>query len=210
MNMSKLERAAPPYFLLLILLGFLAMFTASFQSFMNRPDSVKPGSPNARTPMDTGRPMPGAIADLPDGGSNLALTEQQADDLTNLMRRLQTDPKDADALMEIGDAFLMAKDWGRAEVFLKRAVLSRPSDIRPRYMLGICLYKQQKMKEAAATFEELLEIKSDPAAQYNLAIIYKYHLHREDAADALFRQITTLPDADMDTVNRAERELNAE
>ena len=211
MNILRTERAAPPYFLLLLLLGFLAMFAASFHSFMYRPDTVKPGSPNAKANTQAADATPGAIAELPDGGPDLALTEQQADGLTSLMRKIQTNPNDADALMEIGETFLMAKDLARAEVFLGRAVLSKPSDIRPRHLLGVCLFQQKKIPEAARVFEELLEIDdADLMAQYNLALIYKYNQDKKSEANALFKRIAASPDADQDMAARAKKELQPE
>ena len=209
--MTLAERASPPpYILLLLLLGFIAMFAASFLSFMERPTTTKPGSPNAKSSAESVSTTPGTIASLPDGGADLALTEQQADALTSLMRKLQTEPNNADVLTELGESFLMAKEWSRAEAFLNRAMMNRPADIRPRYMLGICLYQQEKMDDAAKTFEELLEIKADPAAMYNLAVIYKYHSGEKEKAATLLNRVVSSPDADVDTVNLAKKELQAE
>ena len=191
MNMNSVNNDVPPYILLLLLLGFMAMFAASFSNFMRAPaDSTV--RMNAASPESA--PEPG-------------LTEQQAEELAALMVKIQTNPNDVDALMEIGNIFLAAEDWGRVEVFLSRAVVSRPTDMRLRYILAVALYQQEKMREAAAAFAQVLTLEKNPAAQYNLAVIYKYHMDKADEARLLFEQIVASPDADMDTVNRAKKEL---
>jgi Flp pilus assembly protein TadD len=198
MTMSSVERTAPPYILLVILLGFLSMFAATFYSLMDKPAAVNAGaSGNTAVAPSDGDPEP-------------TLSQEQADELSVLMRKVQSNPNDADALMEIGGIFLTAKEWGRAGVFLNRAVLSRPADTGPRYMLGIALYQQGRMQEAATVFEELLALENYPAAQYNLAIIYKYHMDKADEAKTLLERIMTSPDADVETVSRAKKELNPE
>ena len=137
----------------------------------------------------------------------MSMTGEQAADLTELMRKLQERPDDSDVLREIGGVFIAAQDWTRAESFLGRAVLSRPSDIRPRYMLGITQYQRDKFEDAAKTFEDLLAIKEDPDAMYNLAVIYKYHSGKKTEAEALLRKITTFPGATPATVSKAHAEL---
>jgi Flp pilus assembly protein TadD len=77
-------------------------------------------------------------------------------------------------------------------------------------MLGIALYQQGREREAATVFEELLALEKYPAAQYNLAIIYKYHMDKPNEARALLEQVTASPDADTETASRAKKELNPE
>lgn len=197
--MNAERTVAPSCLLLFALLGLLAMFAASFQGLTH-----------------THAPRTAALAatesaageNAPTAEPNLALNEGQLDDLTVLMRKLQTDPNDADALMEIGELFLVAKEWMRAEAFLMRAVLARPADTRPRYLLGLAQYRQEHMEEAAATFEELLSIKEDQAALFNLAIIYKHHLKRPAEARTLLEKLASAPDSDADMRERAQKELD--
>ena len=139
--------------------------------------------------------------------ADLPADKEQVDELMGLMAKLRESPNDADALRKTGEIFVAARDWKRAEVFLGRAVLSRPGDTRPRYLLGVCLYQQNKFDEASKAFEELLVIKEDPSAMYNLAIIYKYHMGKKAEAEALLRKIVASPEADADTVGKARAEL---
>lgn len=127
------------------LLSIAGMFMTSFSSFMHMSLVKETRSRNTMSlsmMMEGGDPAANNMGSLPDGNSGLAVTEQQADELTELMRALQKNPNDADALRTIGDIFIAVQEWSRAEAFLKRAVLSRPGDVRPRYMLGISQYQQ--------------------------------------------------------------------
>ena len=142
---------------------------------------------------------------LPEAG--LPADKEQVDELMEQMAKLKESPNDAAALLKTGEIFVAARDWKRAEVFLGRAVLSRPGDTRPRYLLGVCLYQQNKFDEASKAFEELLAIKEDPSAMYNLSIIYKYHMGRKADAEPLLRKIIASPEADADTVAKAKAEL---
>ena len=179
------------------LLSILTMFITSF-SQINR-SLVKETRSRGVVSAGSGEasPAPDAFPALP---------AEEADKLAELMRTLQTSPTNADTLRRIGEIFIAAQDWARAEAFLSRAILSRPADIRPRYMLGISQYQQNKIDAAAATFEELLSIKDDPGAMYNLAIIYKYHTGQKDKAEDLLRKVIAFPGADADTINRAKAE----
>ncbi|MDR2489338.1 MAG: tetratricopeptide repeat protein [Desulfovibrio sp.] len=152
-------------------------------------------------------PPDGKILALPAEKESPAVSEEQAGELMDLMRKLQTAPNDADVLYRIGDIFIASQDWRRAEVFLNRATLSRPQDIKPRYLLGISQYQQNKFVAAAQSFEELISLKEDPAAMYNLAIIYKYHIGKNTEAEALLRKVISSSEADADTVSKAKTEL---
>lgn len=195
MKVSALE--APNFLFFFILLAILGMCAASaqplFRSFMPATEAAAPGAQE---------PQAGK-ADDPAS----ALTGEQAGSVSALMRKLQSNPNDATALMDIADIFIEAGEWARAEVFLTRAVLARPGDTRPRYMLGLAQHQAGKMAEAAVTFEELLSIKEDPAAMYNLAVIYKHHLNKAEEAQALLRRVLDSPSADMDTLDRANKEM---
>lgn len=149
----------------------------------------------------------GMPAGAPQNDAQAAVTGQQADDLTQLMQKLQAAPNDADVLRQIGGIFIDAKDWRRAEVFLTKAVLSRPGDVRPRYLLAVSQYQQDKFPDAAKSFEELIVIKEDPAAMYNLACIYKYHLGKKDEAMELLRKVIASSTASPETISKAKAEM---
>lgn len=197
--------ATPPFILLFLSLCLLGMFAAAFQSFL--PTAGPTAGSQRGTATRDAAPPPMELSTPAEGDAAPALTEQQADDLSELMRRIQANPQDGEALAEIGEAFLSTKDWARADAFLSRAISAAPADTRPRYLMGISLYQQGRMAEAAGVFEKLLDIKKDAAAQYNLAIIYKYHLDKITDARTLLRDIVDSGTADAATVEWAKKEL---
>ena len=102
------------------LFSLLAMFVTSF-SQMNLSTVKETRSRGiVNTKPEDMTPSPGGMATLPEGEAKLAVTEQQADELTELMRKLQSAPNDGEALRRIGEIFIAAQDWNRAEVFLGR------------------------------------------------------------------------------------------
>lgn len=196
--MEKLRPSAPGFLFIFILLGLLIMLGASAQPLI---------SPWMEKLLLAPAPEAASLEDLPASGPARNLSETQAESLAQLMARLQASPNDADTLVRIGEIFMEAEEWSRAEFFLGKAVLSRPGDPRPFYLLGLTQYQDGKMDLAAASFEYLLAIKEDPAAMYNLAVIYKYHLNKEQQAQDLLRRVLESASADLDTLDRARKEL---
>ncbi|MDR1685887.1 MAG: tetratricopeptide repeat protein [Desulfovibrio sp.] len=152
---------------------------------------------------------PDSTARMPDAASASPpdLMQEQADEMAALMRTLRDNPNDADNLYKIAEIFVRAGDQARAEIFLNRAILSRPADVRARFMLGNVLFKQNKMQEAAAAYEELLKISEDAETLYNLAVLRKYHLNDKAGAETLLRRLLTLNDAPPETLEKARKEL---
>lgn len=156
-----------------------------------------------------GAKLTSALPELapPSPEAGMSLSEEDADELSKLMGRIKENPNDAKALRETGEFFVRARDWKRAEFFLDRAVLSNPSDIGARDSLGISQYQQGAVTNAAKTYEELLAIREDPRALYNLAIIYKYRMNRPRDARALLQKALDSPDLDAEIRVRVQREL---
>lgn len=142
-----------------------------------------------------------------EGADGINLNDAQMAEVSELMARLKDNPNDSATLTALGDAFLKAGDWTRAEFFLSRAVLAKPADIRPRYMLGIAMHQQGKLAETVKTFEELIAIEEDPSSMYNLAVIYKYQAKDPKRAEELFKKVVSSPKAGPDVVEKAKKEL---
>jgi len=151
-------------------------------------------------------PAPAASGDA-DNVSDVSLDEMQMAEVSDLMGKLKENPNDSATLVALGDVFLKAGDWIRAEFFLARAVLSKPADIKPRYMLGIAQYQQNKIPQTVKTFEELLGVKEDVSTMYNLGVIYKYQIKDDKRAAELFNQVLAAPDVPADVAAKAKSEL---
>lgn len=186
-----MTRPAPPFIFLLLGLCLLAMLLVAFNGFFPGlfPDKAQKRTADASETGWSGSP------------------DANGQYLSELMRKIQADLGDAETLAMIGAHFITTSDFEKAEGFFAKAIAASPENIRARYMLANCFYLQGKMPDAAKAFEDLLEIRQDANAQYNLALLFKYHLGKTDEAEALLRKIVDSDDAGADTVSRAKKEL---
>lgn len=111
----------------------------------------------------------------------------QADPRQNVvverMQRLQADPNDVDALLDLADVF-MSENADSARGFLNRAMVAAPNDARPSYYMGVLHTQQGEFAEAETAMLRSLTMLDNPSTRYSLAILYRYHLNREDDARA--------------------------
>lgn len=202
--MPSLTTRPVPFFLLAVF-GFCLLAMTVTSVYVMLPEDAKP-KPASTAEQDKNEAAAPAQADSAAPKAD-PLSEQQTNAISGMMQKLQQNPNDADALQEIGKTFLEAKEWDRAEVFLQRSLLSRPADIDTRYLLARCQYGQNKMAEAAASFEEILSMQEEAPAMFNLAVIYKYHLNQPEKATELFTKLLTLPGLDEKTRAAATKEV---
>lgn len=190
-----------------ILLGLLAMlgaagyFTGSrLYDRFTAPDPVnRAASPNSGAASGGAMDGPAMVAEN-------GLNPEQAETLMRLMQEIQTNPNNTDALVEIAELFIETGNLPMAQGFLQRAVMGKPGDTYPRYALGLLLFKEGQTAQAAAVFEGLLEIREEPAAMYNLALLYKYHLNKQAQAQELLRKALAMPDLGEDLSQRLRAE----
>lgn len=128
--------------------------------------------------------------------------------LGQAMNKLRATPGDVETLLEIAAIFSRNRDWINAVTFLERAVAANPSDMRPRYFLGVALASQGRHAMAAKAFEETLALSpANDHARFNLGILYRYYLDRPDKALELFTAVAESPEADESLRNMAQKEL---
>lgn len=175
--------------LLAVCVGLAAMLGASFLYRLSNPSLVQQGRGPAAQ----------------EEGEHAGEMEM----VSALMQKVQQNPTDAGALFALGQHFLDHADWARAESFLARAVVASPADPQPLYMLGIAQYQQQSFDKAAETFERLIEIDPQPAARYNLGILYRHYLKAEDKGNAHLKAVLDDPKAPEDLKAQARQELES-
>lgn len=122
------------------------------------------------------------------------------------MRRLQADPNDVDALLELADLF-MTDNPASARAFLDRAMVAAPSDPRPSYHLGVLLSGQGRHQEAADAMERSLTLGDHPATRYSLAVILRYYLQRPDEARRHLQAALASPELSPELRSLTEAEL---
>ena len=128
------------------------------------------------------RPGPAQDGDLPPSTSpNAPDLRQQA--TISAMQRLQADPDDADALLELTELFMAQDNPEAAKNFAGRALVAAPSDPRPSYYLGVIAARNRNYEQAADFLEQSVALQDAPEARYSLAVIYKYHMGNPARAD---------------------------
>ncbi len=214
--MSAFPELSRKTVILAVLLACVAMFAASFRHMLN---SGAQEQPRPQATRDAGE---GSLAEGAAPQAGMGFGGKEADKLTEMMAMLQQNPNNPEVLREIGRFFMDAEEWQRAQAFLEKALLAKPSDTRPMYLLGICQFRQGDAIAAAKTFENLIQIAPDPSAMFNLALLYKHHLPGNEAAAKAFsmtddqmreraalllRKVVDSPDAGSDLASWAREEL---
>ena len=136
------------------------------------------------------------------------LTPEDAQALSRAMAKLQRNPSDLDLTLHIAAIFSRNKDWINAVAFLDKALHLAPSDMRPRYFLGVALAGKGEYAQSATAFEQALAIEPDNVhSMFNLGILYRHYLRKPGEAAELFRKVTASPNADNELRKKAEEEL---
>jgi cytochrome c-type biogenesis protein CcmH/NrfG len=90
-----------------------------------------------------------------------------------LMARVQADPNDTAALLELGDAFFQVQDFTTAATWLDKLVILEPNNVRGRLALGAAYFNLGKNVEAEAQWLAVLEVDKDNVeAHYDLGFLY--------------------------------------
>jgi len=93
--------------------------------------------------------------------------------VATLMARIQADPNDTAALLELGDAFFQAQDFTTSATWLQKLVDLEPNNVRGRLALGAALFNLSKPDEAEAQWLAVLDLEADNVeAHYDLGFLY--------------------------------------
>ena len=127
--------------------------------------------------------------------------------MIDLMQKMQANPNDPDALLDLADMFMRRGDLERAENFINRAAVAVPSDARPPFYLGVLKERQGKYAEAAESLERSLSMQDNPAARFGRAGLRIYHLNDKTAGRAQLEAARKSPDLTGDLKKLVETEL---
>lgn len=128
-----------------------------------------------------------------DGGGMIASGEPIQQGVMNLMKKLQENPSDHEALIGLAEHFTHLQEWSKAETFALRALIALPADTQTLYLLGIIQHNQKRHDEAAATLEKVAAAKDDPSVRYSLGMLYAYYLNQPDKGLAQLRHALAMP-----------------
>ncbi len=93
--------------------------------------------------------------------------------VAELMGIIQKDPKDTAALLELGDLFFQAGDYGAAVTWLGELVVLEPNNVRARLALGAAQFNLLDVAAAETNWTEVLKVDPDNVeAHYDLGFLY--------------------------------------
>jgi Flp pilus assembly protein TadD len=140
-----------------------------------------------------------------------AMFGMDVDQLRELMRRVQENPKDPHALTDMANAFMMMQAWDKALEYLTNAQKYAPGDMKVQQALGMVHFQRKEYDQAKKSFDAVL--KKDPddtLAHYNLGILLKHYMNRASEGDQHFRRVVQIGTADADVLKSAQEELAAQ
>ena len=123
-----------------------------------------------------------------------ALDEGRVQALTTIIK---SDPKNADAVVQLGNTYFDAEHWDEAIQWYRRAIELDPKNAEASTDLGVSLYYTNKADEALAQFEHSLKI--DPKhtkTLLNKGIVLAFGKQDLKAASEEWKKVVTLaPDS---------------
>ncbi len=173
--------------LLLMGCGLGLILAAAFSYFAKNPQMVQ-HTPSGMTVSESSQATDSRQAQVPDG-------------VVSLMRRLQDNPNDMDALTALAQHFLHTEEWDKAETFALRAALSAPNDPRPLHTLGIIQHSMGRNAEAASSLEKALALRFDPSICYSLGILHAYYLNDPEKGLEYLQRVLNDPNCPNDLKN---------
>jgi tetratricopeptide (TPR) repeat protein len=100
---------------------------------------------------------------------------------------VRANPKDADALLGLGDAYQRSGQFQEAEVTLKKCLDYAPENAAACHALGLTYFRSNRLNEAMKAFEESLERDSKQALAHHYLGIIASRLKQAPRAEKEFR-----------------------
>lgn len=141
--------------------------------------------------------------------ANISMKSSDMAAVPALMNRVQSNPKDEEALLELAEIFSRTENWEKSLFFWTKALELNPNNLGGHYHRAYTLVELQRYDEAIADYEFILKAKPDAyQAHYYLGVIYKHGLKKPDAAKMYFQQALAANPKDNDLVSEINKELS--
>jgi Tfp pilus assembly protein PilF len=131
------------------------------------------------------------------GGSEARLSPSDEARVTKLMKKVEANPKDAAALVSLGNAFFKAGDYNNAGGWMEQALAVDPQNVDARLALGASQFNLSEVSEARKQWEQVISL--DPKnveAYYDLGFLYLSEDPPEMAkTKAMWRKVVELAPA---------------
>ncbi|MGE4192727.1 MAG: tetratricopeptide repeat protein [Pseudodesulfovibrio sp.] len=184
--------------ILAVFVSLAAMFVTSFVYRLENPNLfVKAKQQSFSQAGESGAPegMGGAM--------NGAMSR-----VREFMDRVKEHPDDVEALVGLGNSFLMMRAWDRALEPLEKARTLAPQDATVLKAVGIAYFNKGDYAKATECYEGVLKIDpNDTLALFNLGVIYKHYSQKPDEAGTYFEKVLELEKEDAEMIKLAREEL---
>jgi tetratricopeptide (TPR) repeat protein len=189
----------------LVFVGVAAMFIASFAYRLNNPNLVvmarQPASMNAGNAGGVGSGEGAMPPGMEQMGGNMARIKEY-------MAQVEANPDDVDALIGLGNAFLLMRAWDRALEPLERANRLSPGNVDVLKGIGIAQFSREDYVKASAAYDAILAVNPDDTlALFNLGVIFKHYFEKPDQARTYFVKVLELEHDDAEMIKLAKQEL---
>jgi tetratricopeptide (TPR) repeat protein len=174
----------------ILTVSFLALFTvpAVLLSGCNQGSSPPPSTPpqSMQQPaMTPPQPPPLSLYMVPLDQSGFSMEKIQAD-----KKMVEADPKNAQALVRLGDANFMIQRFEKSQEYYELALKSDPKNIHALLSLSNCFIFMQKPDEALRELDKILAIeKNSPEALFNKGLILLQSKRDPAAANQVWSQL---------------------
>ncbi len=122
----------------------------------------------------------------------------------------EANPDDVEALIGLGNSFLMMRAWDRALKPLTRANALAPGNIELLKAIGVAYFNKKEFDKASAVYEEILTIApNDSLALFNLGVINKHYLGKPDVAETCFRKVLEVEKENRQIIEMVQQELGS-
>ncbi|BDQ35202.1 tetratricopeptide repeat protein [Pseudodesulfovibrio portus] len=195
--------------ILFTLVAVAVMFAASFIYRMNHPNLfVKAQMGGGSQVEDHDHDGDGVQDHGPDGDAP-AMGGGAMSKVREFMARVEADPEDVEALVGLGNSFLMMRAWDRALVPLATANRLDPENTGVLKGIGIAYFNKEDFQKAAESYEAILKIDGDDTlALFNLGVIYKHYFKKQDVARTYFEKVLALEKDDAEMLKLAKEDLD--
>nr|WP_321256068.1 hypothetical protein [uncultured Pseudodesulfovibrio sp.] len=194
--------------ILTVVLAIGAMFVTSFVYRMENPNLFVKAQQPQHTANDghdhDGDGVPDNEGQAMGGVSNGAMSK-----VKEFMARVDANPNDAEALVGLGNSFLMMRAWDRALQPLLKARSLQPDNTTVLKGIGIAYFNKEDFTKAAEFYEAILKIDDkDTLALFNLGVINKHYFKKPDEAGTYFSRVLELEKDDQEMIKLARKELD--
>lgn len=126
------------------------------------------------------------------------------------MARVDANPEDVEALIGLGNSFLMMRAWDRALEPLQKANVLEPGNTKVLAAIGISSFNKKDFTSAAEAYEQILVIDpADTLALFNLGIINKHYFDKPERAKKYFEEVLKLEKEDTEMIKLAKQEMKS-